>query len=270
MSNPGPRGLSQVLYAFSSTVGNNGSAFAGLNGNTLFYNVALGITMLFGRFWMCTADCGRSPAPWPARRSYPPARGHCPRTPSCSWCSWPGRSSSWGRSRSSRRCRSDPSSNISICWPRSEVAHHDNRRQSPPTVRSGHPVAGRAGFFPEAHPAAPGPEPGDVRGVRGIRPDNGALRASARQQGRGVGGVHPGRIALALVHRALRELRRGNGRGPGKGPGGLPSEGPPRHSGQTPPPAGAHRGIHAVPGTACGRAMSCWSRRGISSRPTAR
>jgi K+-transporting ATPase ATPase A chain len=40
------------LYAFSSTVGNNGSAFAGLNGNTLFYNVALGITMLFGRFWM--------------------------------------------------------------------------------------------------------------------------------------------------------------------------------------------------------------------------
>jgi K+-transporting ATPase ATPase A chain len=52
MSNPGPHGLSQVLYAFSSTVGNNGSAFAGLNGNTLFYNVALGITMLFGRFWM--------------------------------------------------------------------------------------------------------------------------------------------------------------------------------------------------------------------------
>ena len=52
MSNPGPHGLSQVLYAFSSTVGNNGSAFAGLNGNTLFYNVALGTTMLFGRFWM--------------------------------------------------------------------------------------------------------------------------------------------------------------------------------------------------------------------------
>ena len=50
LSNKGPHGLSEILYAFSSAAGNNGSAFAGLNANTVFYNVSLGITMLIGRF----------------------------------------------------------------------------------------------------------------------------------------------------------------------------------------------------------------------------
>jgi len=50
ISNSGPHGLSQILYAFSSATGNNGSAFAGLNVNTVFYNVTLGIAMLTGRF----------------------------------------------------------------------------------------------------------------------------------------------------------------------------------------------------------------------------
>ena len=46
----GPHGLSEVLYAFASTTGNNGSAFAGLNANTPFYNLATAVCMLFGRF----------------------------------------------------------------------------------------------------------------------------------------------------------------------------------------------------------------------------
>jgi potassium-transporting ATPase potassium-binding subunit len=50
LSNNGPHGFSQILYAFSSGAGNNGSAFAGLNANTLFYNVLLGLDMLIGRF----------------------------------------------------------------------------------------------------------------------------------------------------------------------------------------------------------------------------
>jgi K+-transporting ATPase ATPase A chain len=49
--NPGPHGFSEILYAFSSAGNNNGSAFAGLNGNTLFYNIALGLSMLAARFW---------------------------------------------------------------------------------------------------------------------------------------------------------------------------------------------------------------------------
>jgi potassium-transporting ATPase potassium-binding subunit len=52
INNPGPHGLSQILYAYTSSAGNNGSAFAGFNGNTPWYNVTLGITMLVGRFFM--------------------------------------------------------------------------------------------------------------------------------------------------------------------------------------------------------------------------
>ena len=50
MANPGPHGLSEVLYAFGSTSNNNGSAFAGLNANTVFYNVITSFAMLAGRF----------------------------------------------------------------------------------------------------------------------------------------------------------------------------------------------------------------------------
>jgi potassium-transporting ATPase potassium-binding subunit len=51
ISNPGPHGFSQMLYAFSSMANNNGSSFGGLNANTPFYNTLGGIAMLFGRFW---------------------------------------------------------------------------------------------------------------------------------------------------------------------------------------------------------------------------
>ncbi|MFP5235072.1 MAG: potassium-transporting ATPase subunit KdpA [Acidobacteriota bacterium] len=52
LANHGPHGLSEILYAFTSAAGNNGSAFAGLNANTHWYNITLGITMLLGRFAM--------------------------------------------------------------------------------------------------------------------------------------------------------------------------------------------------------------------------
>ncbi len=50
LNNAGPHGFSEILYAFSSAAGNNGSAFAGLNANTVFYNLLLGFGMLIGRF----------------------------------------------------------------------------------------------------------------------------------------------------------------------------------------------------------------------------
>ena len=52
MANPGPHGFTEVLYAYTSQTGNNGSAFAGLTGNTFFYNVTGAVAMLVGRFWM--------------------------------------------------------------------------------------------------------------------------------------------------------------------------------------------------------------------------
>ena len=77
--NPGPHGLSEVLYAFTSSAGNNGSAFAGLNANTLWYNVTTGVTTLAGRFLMIIpmlAIAGNL-----ARKKYvPPSLGTFPVT----------------------------------------------------------------------------------------------------------------------------------------------------------------------------------------------
>jgi len=52
LNNPGPHGLSEMLYAFTSATGNNGSAFAGISANTLWYNATIGVAMLVGRFMM--------------------------------------------------------------------------------------------------------------------------------------------------------------------------------------------------------------------------
>ena len=52
ISNPGPHGLSQILYAYVSSAGNNGSAFAGLNANTMWYNTTTAVAQLLGRFFM--------------------------------------------------------------------------------------------------------------------------------------------------------------------------------------------------------------------------
>ncbi len=52
IANPGPHGLSEILYAFTEGAGNNGSAFAGISANTLWYNTTIGITVLIGRFMM--------------------------------------------------------------------------------------------------------------------------------------------------------------------------------------------------------------------------
>jgi K+-transporting ATPase ATPase A chain len=51
ISNPGPHGFSEILYAYTSGAGNNGSAFGGINSNTLWYNTTIGAVMLFGRFF---------------------------------------------------------------------------------------------------------------------------------------------------------------------------------------------------------------------------
>ncbi len=52
VANPGAHGFSEILYAFSSASNNNGSAFAGLATNNMFYNIALGLAMLLGRYWL--------------------------------------------------------------------------------------------------------------------------------------------------------------------------------------------------------------------------
>src|SRR5246127_3212648 len=79
MNNPGPHGFTEVLYAYTSQTGNNGSAFAGLNGNILFYNITGAIAMGVGRFWMIipTMIIAGSLA---AKKSVPASAGTFPTT----------------------------------------------------------------------------------------------------------------------------------------------------------------------------------------------
>jgi len=77
MTNSGPHGLSEVLYAFASQANNNGSAFAGLNGNTVFYNLTGSVAMLVGRFAPAAAVLAMAGSL--ARKKYvPPGKGTLP------------------------------------------------------------------------------------------------------------------------------------------------------------------------------------------------
>jgi K+-transporting ATPase ATPase A chain len=77
LNNGGPRGLMEILYAFSSAAGNNGSAYAGLNANTPWYNVTLGLTMLAGRFLMIVPALGIAGAML-SKKVVPPSLGTFP------------------------------------------------------------------------------------------------------------------------------------------------------------------------------------------------
>jgi K+-transporting ATPase ATPase A chain len=79
MANAGPHGFTEVLYAYTSQTANNGSAFAGLTGNTLWYNVTGGISMLVGRFWMIIPAMAIAGA-LAAKKIVPPSSGTFPTT----------------------------------------------------------------------------------------------------------------------------------------------------------------------------------------------
>jgi K+-transporting ATPase ATPase A chain len=79
MNNAGPHGFTEVLYAFTSATGNNGSAFGGLSGNTLFYNLTLASAMFVGRFFMIVPAMAMAGS-LAAKKSIPPSAGTFPTT----------------------------------------------------------------------------------------------------------------------------------------------------------------------------------------------
>jgi K+-transporting ATPase ATPase A chain len=79
MANSGPHGFTEVLYAFTSATGNNGSAFAGLTGNTFFYNLTLASSMFVGRFFMIVPAMALAGS-LAAKKSIPPSAGTLPTT----------------------------------------------------------------------------------------------------------------------------------------------------------------------------------------------
>ncbi|MCF2525043.1 potassium-transporting ATPase subunit KdpA [Bradyrhizobium sp. G127] len=79
MANAGPHGFTEVLYAFTSATGNNGSAFGGLTGNTLFYNITLATSMFVGRFFIIVPAMALAGS-LAAKKSIPPSAGTLPTT----------------------------------------------------------------------------------------------------------------------------------------------------------------------------------------------
>ena len=77
MANAGPHGFTEVLYAFTSATGNNGSAFAGLSGNTFFYNLTLASAMFVGRFFMIIPALALAGS-LAGKKSIPPSAGTLP------------------------------------------------------------------------------------------------------------------------------------------------------------------------------------------------
>jgi potassium-transporting ATPase potassium-binding subunit len=79
MANAGPHGFSEVLYAFTSATGNNGSAFGGLSANTMFYNLTLASSMLVGRFFMIVPAMALAGS-LAGKKSIPASAGTLPTT----------------------------------------------------------------------------------------------------------------------------------------------------------------------------------------------
>src|SRR5471032_1410493 len=79
MANAGPHGFTEVLYAYTSSTGNNGSAFAGLTGNTFYYNLTLASAMFVGRFFMIIPAMAIAGS-LAAKKSVPPSAGTFPTT----------------------------------------------------------------------------------------------------------------------------------------------------------------------------------------------
>jgi K+-transporting ATPase ATPase A chain len=79
MANAGPHGFTEVLYAYTSATGNNGSAFAGLTGNTFFYNLTLASAMFVGRFFMIVPAMALAGS-LAGKKSIPPSAGTLPTT----------------------------------------------------------------------------------------------------------------------------------------------------------------------------------------------
>ena len=79
MNNAGPHGFTEVLYAYTSATGNNGSAFAGLSGNTFFYNLTLASAMFVGRFFMIVPAMAMAGS-LAGKKSIPPSAGTLPTT----------------------------------------------------------------------------------------------------------------------------------------------------------------------------------------------
>ena len=169
MSNPGPHGFSEVLYAFASAGNNNGSAFAGLNANTPFYNTRCGLAMFFGRFGMMIPVLAIAGSL--ARKKHVPARRRDPahRTAAVHRSCWSSVILIVGALTFFPALALGPIVEhlMMLAGVRPDHAHiHAWRDEVPAAVRPGHRQAGASGIrFTQARPRRTScKQPGHVRG----------------------------------------------------------------------------------------------------------
>ena len=223
IANPGAHGFSEILYAFTSAANNNGSAFAGLSANTPFYNTLLahrdvvrplrrdragaGDRRLAGRARSACAVDGRHHAD-----ARPAVRRAADRHGAAG-----GRAElRAGAGARARRRAPDAVGELT-----ESIDHdHDNKSLSlfdPALLR---PAI--VDCLRQAEPARAVAQPGDVRRLRRQHPDHAAVACRrCSGQGEAPAGFILAIAALAVVHRAVRQLRRSAGRRPQQGAGGL-------------------------------------------------
>ena len=264
LGNSGPHGLSEILYAYASGTGNNGSAFAGLNANTPWYNLTIGLAMLIGRFLFLIpilAVAGSLAAKKKVaghQRDVPHSRTALRRA-----TGWHGRHRSRAdvfpgdRAGADRRAFSDAQRQavflhpvavweLSQCPPslqtassKSSAPQDDSTSLLPKKLARSRPLfdprnreTRDPGLVREAEPGHVDEEPGDVRGRGRRRADHGVPDPRHIHRGWRDRVLHPD-FALALVHGPVRQLRRSHGRGPRKGAGGQPAQDQDGRSGKT-------------------------------------
>ena len=226
ITNPGPHGLSQILYAFVSAAGNNGSAFGGLTVNTLWYDAATGITMLVGRFFMIIpmlAIAGNL-----AQKKYvPPSLGTFPGHHAAVHVPADRRDSDRGRADIFPGAEPGADSGAPA-----DVCGQDFLRKygKPSQIGLGSEAGSQCGVEFAAQTQSTKHD-GQPRHVRRRNRQRDHDRAAGHSSARGLP-LQSSDHALAVVHRPVRQLRRGDGRGPRQGAGRNAAPRPLRNHGQ--------------------------------------
>ena len=258
--NPGPHGLSEMLYAYSSAAANNGSAFGGISVNTNWYNTTLGLTMLFGRFFMIIPPLAIAGSLSRKKHDSGVAR-HVPGHHAALLGA--------ARRRDRHRRRADV---LSRAQPRPDRrALHDERGagvlMATHTQSIWNPQIVRRAIgdsFRKLHPRTMARNP--VMFVVEVGSVLTTLRLAVRRRDRRRRArLRAADHVLALAHRALRQLRGGDGRGPRQGAGGHAAAGEDRDGRQPGAPGRDLRG-RAGAGAPQGRHRPRDGRRGDSGR----
>jgi hypothetical protein len=227
IANPGAHGFSEILYALSSAANNNGSAFAGLSANTPFYNTLLAVAMWFGRFGVIMPVLAMAGS-LAAKKRVAVTAGTLPTHGPLFVTLLIGVRVAGRSAQLCARAGARPGGRAPGAVVGPLIAGEFDDTQDVFPVRPGAAQAGHRRLVPQARSARAMAQSGDVRGLHRLDPDHTGVDPALTRSRSGVDGVHPRRRDLAVVHGALRQLRRSSGRRPQQGAGGVvarPEEG---------------------------------------------